>query len=100
MTAFIILLIGAVGSLFYMFKTGNKNSSILLMVIFFVWVVSPFMGLYIAWRMANKISSFARTLIFYFLLFLTAFSLILYSSIIAIPKTRPAFPFLLVPLVS
>jgi len=47
--------IGAVGSLGFTLYAGRHNSSILLIVLFAVWVVSPFAGLWLAERSAERV---------------------------------------------
>ena len=49
------LWIGAVGSLGFTLYAGRHNSSILLIVLFAVWVVSPFAGLWLAERSAERV---------------------------------------------
>lgn len=39
------LIIGAIGSLAFMFYTGRNNDSVVLMTLFTGWVIMPFIGL-------------------------------------------------------
>lgn len=48
------LWIGAAGSLGFTIYTGRHNNSILLMAMFAVWVLSPFAGLWLAERTAER----------------------------------------------
>jgi len=43
-----MVLAGAVGSLGFTLYTGRNNKSVLLIVLFFIWVPSPFIGLLVA----------------------------------------------------
>jgi hypothetical protein len=47
------VVVGAVGSVYFMFEAGRHQKSILLITVFTAWVLFPFLGLFIA----NKISS-------------------------------------------
>ena len=46
--ALIALLVGAIGSLIFMFNAGHRQNSIILITFFTIWVLSPFVGLLIA----------------------------------------------------
>jgi hypothetical protein len=42
--ALILLVVGAVGSLYFMFNAGRNQKSILLIILFTAWVLSLFAG--------------------------------------------------------
>jgi hypothetical protein len=46
--------IGAAGSLAFTIYTGTHNNSVLLMAMFVLWVLSPFVGLWFAERSAER----------------------------------------------
>ena len=46
--ATVVSIFGAIGSLYFMFKAGRDQKSILLIVFFTAWVLSPFAGLFLA----------------------------------------------------
>jgi hypothetical protein len=94
------LLVGTVGSLYFMFSAGSKQKSILLIVLFTGWVVSPFVGLFIANRISNRWTGSTRSTIYWLILVLSICSLIAYSGTLTPPDTKPAFMFLAVPFVS
>jgi hypothetical protein len=48
----IVAIVGAIGSLYFMFKTGRNQKSILLIVLFTGWVLSPFAGLFLATKIS------------------------------------------------
>ena len=98
--ALVLILIGAIGSIGLTLYTGRKNSSMLLMTIFVIWVLSPFVGLYIADRISKHWYQVTRISLYVLMLFIPVISLIAYSGILNRPDTKPAFMFLLIPLVS
>jgi Na+-driven multidrug efflux pump len=99
-TALIVLFAGAIGSLVLMFNAGRDQKSILLIVLFTGWLISPFVGLFIADIISKRWLSKTRLAIYLLILFITLASLILYSGVLNVPGTKPAFKFLIVPLIS
>ena len=98
--AVVVVLAGAVGSLAMTLQAGHKNNSVLLVVLFAAWVLSP----YIAFMIANVISGLwndlNRKTLYYIMIFLAVVSLVSYSGAISPPGMKPAFIFLVVPLIS
>ena len=94
------LSVGTVGSLYFMLNAGSNQKSILLLVLFTAWVLSPFVGLFIANNIFTRWTVTARQLIFWLILFLTIVSLFAYSGTLIPPETKPAFIFLVIPLAS
>jgi len=90
----------AVLSTFFMFLTGRHQASVLLTMLFFVWVISPFAGLVFAAGRARRKSSRARGLFRWLAYLLAALSVLVYSRIVPLAPDRPAFAFLAVPFVS
>jgi len=98
--AVIVLFIGAIGSLVLMFNSGRDQRSIVLIVLFTGWVLSPFIALFIADMISNRWLPKSRITIYLLILFITLASLIFYSSALKVPGAKPAFKFLIVPLIS
>ena len=96
----IVLFAGAIGSLVLMFNAGRNQNSILLIVLFIGWVISPFVGLFIAEMISKRWLPKTRLAIFWLIIFITLTSLIFYSGALNVPGTKPAFKFLIVPLIS
>lgn len=98
--AITMVLVGALGSLAWTLHAGHKNNSVLLVVLFGSWVLSPF----IAFLVANKISMhwnvITRMTLYYIMIALPLISLVSYSGAISPPGMKPAFIFLIVPLIS
>ena len=98
--ALTIVVIGAVGSLYFMFNAGRNQKSILLITLFTAWVLSPFAGLFLANKISNHWTAPARASLYWLMIILTIGSLITYSGALIPPDTKSAFIFLVVPLSS
>jgi hypothetical protein len=96
----IVLLAGAVGSLTFMFNAGRNQSSTLLITLFSIWVVSPFITLMVANGISRGWPDRPRVLLYTFALILTFVSLLMYSGAWSPSGTKAAFMFLVVPFVS
>jgi hypothetical protein len=99
-TALTTLFVGTIGSLYFMLKVGSNQKSIILVVLFTVWVMSPFVGLFVA-TLLNKLQSGIINSRYYLtMIVLSIVSLIAYSGILTPTQTKPAFTFLVVPFLS
>jgi hypothetical protein len=99
--ALIALPIGAAGSLGLMLFAGRRNTSLLLLALFTVWVLSPFLAL--AW--ANIVSKhwqpLTRATLEWLTLFVALGSVAAYAYVaLGPPRPKPASVFLVVPSVS
>jgi hypothetical protein len=97
--ATIVSAIGSVALLLYM---GRRNKSIVLMVLFSIWVLAPFVeGLLLNALIAKRGSAFAQTALHVAMLILAVASLALYAdTILRPPVSQPVFRFVLFPVVS
>ena len=98
--ALIVLLVGATSSLVLMFNAGRDQKSILLIVLFTSWVLSPFIGLFIVDIISKRWLPKTHTTIYLLIIFITLASLIFYSGALNVSGTKPAFKFLVAPLIS
>jgi hypothetical protein len=98
--ALIVLFAGAISSLVLMFNAGRNQNSILLIVLFTGWVLSPFIGLFIADIISKRWLTKTQITIYLLIIFIALASLIGYSGVLNVPGTKPAFKFLIVPLIS
>jgi hypothetical protein len=98
--ALIAVLVEVVGSLCFMFNTGRNQNSVILITVFTVWVLSPFVGLLIANKISKRWTVLTRVTLYWLMLVLTLGSLISYSGAFSPLGTKPAFKFLVVPLIS
>jgi hypothetical protein len=96
----IVMLVGAIGSLFFMFNAGHKQNSIILITLFTIWVLSPFVGLLIANKIIKRWTVRTRVTLYWLMLVLTLGSLICYSGAFGQLGAKPAFKFLVIPLIS
>ncbi len=99
-TALIVALVGAVGSLYFMFGASRKQNSIVLLGLFTAWVLSPFVGLFISNKISKRWTVTTRSLLYWLIIVLTIGSLVAYSGAFNTPQTKNAFIFLIVPLIS
>ena len=91
---------GAVGSLALMFHAGRNNRSVILITLFFIWVVSPFIGVLVANVFAKRWSNLFRMILYILMIILALGSLIAYSGVLSPIGAKPAGIFLIVPLIS
>ena len=83
-----------------MFNAGRNQKSILLLLLFTVWVLSPFIALFGIHSISNRWSVTTRVALYCLMLLLSVGSLVSYSGAFSQPGMKPAFMFLVVPLVS
>ena len=93
-------LVGAVGSLYFMFSAGRKQNSIILLALFTAWTLSPFVGLFISNKISTRWTAPARASLYWLTIILTISSLVAYSGAFNTPATKNAFIFLIFPLIS
>jgi len=93
-------LAGALGSLGFVLYTGRNNESVLLVLLFVAWVLSPFIALFVANLVSMRWPAFTRVILYYLIIFLSVGSLVFYSGALRPSGTKPAFVFLVVPLLS
>jgi hypothetical protein len=91
---------GAVGSLALMFHAGRNNRSAILMALFFIWVVSPFIGVLLANVFAKRWSVFFRVTLYILMIVLSLGSLVAYRGVLSPAEVKPTAVFLIVPLIS
>jgi hypothetical protein len=99
-TALVMILIGSVGSIGFTLRAGGNNRSILLVALFVIWVFSPFIALLVANIASKRWTDYARVVFFVLVIILTFGALASYSGILALPGAKPAFRFLVTPLIS
>jgi hypothetical protein len=91
---------GAVGSLGFMLRAGRRTPRLLL-VLFVIWVLSPFAALAWASMVSKRWSILAQATLYCVTLVLTLGSLAIYGGLVVPPAASPAaFVFVLVPPVS
>ena len=96
--ALIAVLAGAVGSFGLMLHAGRRNDSRILLVLFTIWVLSPFVALVLADVVSKRWSVLTRATLHSVMLVLTLASLAIYGDVaLGPPRAKPAFVFVVVP---
>lgn len=99
--ALIVTVTGAIGSFGFMLRVGNRNNSRILMLMFAVWVLSPFVALVLAHSVSRSWAAMTCATLYVLMLVLALGSLTLYGDVaLGTPRPQPAFRFLVVPLAS
>jgi hypothetical protein len=99
--ALIALLVGAVGSVGMMLRAGHRNPSRLLIVLFTLWVLSPFMALVLANVASKRWSVLTRATLYVAMLVITFGSLAIYGALAFGPlRAKTGFVYLVVPAAS
>jgi hypothetical protein len=100
-TALVAAVVGAVGSIAFILRVGQRNKSIVLVALFVIWDVAPFVGLLLAHRASRLWASSARAAVYWVTLVVTLASLAIYGVVaLGPPRPKPASSFLIVPVVS
>ena len=93
----IALVVGAVGSVALMLRSG-RNTPRFLLVLFVAWVLSPFVALAWANMVSKRWSVLTRTTLYWVTIVITLTALAVYSGLILPPAgSPPAFIFVAVP---
>ena len=96
--ALIAVLAGAVGSVGLMLHAGRRNNSRILLVLFALWVLSPFVALVLANVVSKRWSVHTRATLYSVMLILTLGSLAIYGDVaLGPPRPKTAFVFVVVP---
>jgi hypothetical protein len=95
--ALIATVTGAGGSVGLMLRAGRRTPRLLL-VLFVIWVLSPFVALAWANMVSHRWSVLTRATLYGVMLIITLGSLAFYGDVVWRPRPQPAFMFLVVPL--
>ena len=97
--ALMAVVVGAAGSVALMLREGQRSDSIVLLILFTIWVLSPFVALLLANTVSKRWSVLTRMTLYSVMLILSMSSLTIYG-ILALrpPSSTPAFVFVVVPL--
>ena len=96
--ALIAVLAGAAGSVGLMLHAGRHNDSQILLVLFALWVLSPFIALVLAHVVSKRWSVLTRATLYSVMLVLTLGSLAIYGDVaLGPPGRRPLSYSLLFP---
>jgi hypothetical protein len=96
--ALLAALAGAVSSVGLMLHAGRRNDSRILLVLFAIWVLSPFMALVVANVVSQRWAVLSRATLYSLMLVLTLGSLAIYGDVaLGPPRAKTAFVFVVVP---
>jgi hypothetical protein len=99
--ALIAVLAGAMGSAGLMLHAGRRNDSRILLALFVLWVLFPFMALLWANMVSKRWTVHTRATLYSLMLVLTLCSLANYGKVaLGPPRAKPAFVFVVVPAAS
>jgi hypothetical protein len=98
--AVLMVLAGAGASIGFTVYTGRSNPSLVLILLFTGWVVSPFIGLLLINAVSRRSEVFNRLILYSLMMLITLGSLIVYSGLWSPPGAKTAFVFLVIPLLS
>lgn len=90
----------ATASLAFMFRTGGRNPSFLLLAMFTAWALSPFIGAAALVAASRRFSIPSQAGAIAVALVNALGSLLVYGGSIPLRNVRPAFPYLVVPFAS
>jgi hypothetical protein len=92
------MLAGGVGSLGLMLRAGHRNPSRILMLLFALWVLSPFAALGWAYVASQRWSNLTQATLYCLTLAVALVSLIAYAVVaLGPPRAQTAFVFVVVP---
>jgi hypothetical protein len=99
--ALVAVLIGALGSVGLMLRAGHRNPSLMLIILFAVWVLSPFMVLVWANVVSVRWSGLTRATVGVVMLVIALGSLAIYGAlVVGALMAKTGFIFLVVPAMS
>ncbi len=96
----LVVLFGAGASLSLTLHAGQHNKSILLVALFLAWVLSPYIAMLLAYDASKRWTTIKQEILYILMVVVTFGSLVCYSGILTPLETKPAFIFLVVPLIS
>jgi hypothetical protein len=94
----IAVLVGALGSVVMMLYVARRNPSRVLLVLFAIWDLSPFVALALANRRSPRWPLRAQTMLSIVALVVAVGSLAIYGTVLISPTPKVARVFLMVPL--
>jgi hypothetical protein len=94
----IAVVVGAVGSTGLMILVGRRNPSRVLLGLFVIWDLFPFIGLLLVDMVSKRWSVITRATLHIVMLVIALSSLALYGDVVWRPRAQPAFRFIVVPL--
>lgn len=97
--ALVLVVVAAIVSFGLMLHVGQYRLSV-LMILFAVWDLSPFAGLFVAGIVSKRWRNLMRAALYAVMLVVAGESVVVYGRVVLKHPAQPAFAFLMVPLVS
>jgi hypothetical protein len=97
--ALVLVVVSAILSFGFMLHVGGYRLSI-LMLLFAVWDLSPFVGLFVAGLLSKRWPILTRAALYAVMLIVAGDSVVIYGRVVLKHPAQPAFAFLMVPLAS
>jgi hypothetical protein len=91
---------GALGSFALTLQAGAHNGSVILTLLFLVWVLSPFIVLIISCVLSKQWTSRARISLYILMMIIPIATLLFYGGLLSFSGVKPAFVFLVIPFIS
>ena len=98
-TALTVSVAGAVGSLYLLFKAGSNTPGFLL-VLFVGWILIPYAASFVLYAIAERWNDAVQATLHVLMMILPIGSVICYSGLFNYSGMKPAFMFVLVPVLS
>jgi hypothetical protein len=98
--ALTLTVLGAVGSVALMLYVGRRNPSIVLLAMFVVWVLGPYVVMLRAYAIASGWPELTRTTLYALMLIIPIGTNVIYGRVAWYPHAQPAFYFLVIPVAS
>jgi len=95
----VITLIGATGSMCFLYAATSSQTPFILLILFSGWVLSPYLGLFIATLISRKWKEGVQLALLVIAFFVSIVSLIGYTGIFTPVDARPASIFLIIPFI-
>lgn len=98
--AIVVGVAGAIASSYFMFTAGRNQPSLLLIILFTLWVVSPFVGLFVLYNISKRWVVTVRETLYWLAIIMVVLSVTGYSGAFNTAQTKNAFVFLVIPFLS
>jgi hypothetical protein len=98
--ALVVFAIGWIVSLGFTLHAGHNNRSVFLVILFLGWVSSPFLGQLVAASLSRHRPVVTRKAFYILMILLSIGSVVGYSGVLSPAGMKPAFIFLVIPLIS
>lgn len=96
--AVLAVVAGAAASIYLMLQVGRNKSVLLLLILFGLWVLSPFLAFLLAERRSQNWPVPVRATLYSVMLTVALASVAIYREVVVRAPAKPAAMFLLVPL--